>query len=39
LNIIIFLITFFLDSILNLFVKYDLKDVYPIAIYFRVKKK
>lgn len=39
LNIIIFSISFLLDLILSLFVKYDLKDVYPIAIYFRVKKK
>ena len=39
LNLIIFPITFLLDAILNFFVKYDLKDIYPIALFFYVKKK
>ena len=39
LNLIIFPITFLLDAILNIFVKYDLKDIYPIALFFYVKKK
>ena len=39
LNLLIFPITFLLDSVLNIFVKYDLKDIYPIAIFFVVKKK
>tara|TARA_B100000965_G_scaffold378340_1_gene373163 strand:+ start:2835 stop:3509 length:675 start_codon:yes stop_codon:yes gene_type:complete len=39
LNLIIFPITFLLDAILNIFVKYDLKDIYPIALFFNVKKK
>lgn len=38
-NIFIFLISFALDMILSFFVKYDLKDIYPIAVYFNVKKK
>ncbi len=38
-NIFIFLISFTLDMILSIFVKYDLKDIYPIAVYFNVKKK
>ncbi|WP_440926996.1 methyltransferase domain-containing protein [Candidatus Pelagibacter sp.] len=39
LNIIIFPIAFLLDTILNLFVNYDLKDIYPIAVFFKVQKK
>lgn len=39
LNLLIFPLTFLLDSILNIFVKYDLKDIYPIAIFFVVKKE
>jgi len=39
LNIIIFPIALLLDAILNLFVNYDLKDIYPIAVFFKVQKK
>lgn len=39
LNLVIFPITLFLDFILSKFVKYDLKDVYPIALFFVLKKK
>ena len=39
LSYIIFTIVFILDYILNKIVKYDLKDIYPIAVYFKVKKK
>lgn len=39
LNYLIFTITFFMDYFLDKLVKYDLKDIYPIAVYFRLKKK
>ena len=38
LNLILFTIAFVLDFILSLFVKYDLQDIYPIAIFFHLKK-
>ena len=38
LNLILFSIAYFFDFILNLLTKYDLKDVYPIAIYFQIYK-
>lgn len=39
LNVLIFSIAIFIDLTLSKFVKYELKDIYPIAIYFKVKKK
>ena len=39
LNLFIFSITFVLDYVLNFFVKYNLKDIYPVALFFVVKKK
>ena len=39
LNPILFLISYFLDLILSKLVKYNLEDVYPIAVFFDVKKK
>ncbi len=38
LNLLLFSIAYFFDFILNLLTKYDLKDIYPIAIYFKVNK-
>jgi SAM-dependent methyltransferase len=38
LNLILFSLTYFLDFILSMLVKYDLKDIYPIATFFRIKK-
>ncbi len=38
LNLILFTIAYILDSIISLLVKYDLKDIYPIAIFFNLKK-
>lgn len=38
LNLILFTIAYLLDSFISLFVKYDLKDIYPIAIFFNLKK-
>ena len=37
-NLFFFTITLFLDFILNFFVKYELKDIYPIAVFFHIKK-
>jgi len=28
-----------MDYFLDKLVKYDLKDIYPVAVYFRLKKK
>ena len=39
LNPILFSITFFLDFFLSKLVKYNLEDIYPIAVFFVVKKK
>jgi hypothetical protein len=39
LNYFIFTITYIIDLLLNRLVKYELKDVYPIAVYFKLKKK
>jgi len=39
LNLFIFPITLLLDIILSLFVKYNLEDIYPIALFFNLKKK
>ena len=39
LNNFLFIICFLLDFFLGFFVKYKLKDVYPIAIFFVLKKK
>ena len=39
LNYILFIISFLLDLFLDMLVKYDLKDIYPIAIFFKLKKK
>tara|TARA_B100000767_G_C19766703_1_gene537901 strand:+ start:168 stop:842 length:675 start_codon:yes stop_codon:yes gene_type:complete len=39
LNNFLFICCFLLDSFLGFFVKYKLKDIYPIAIFFVVKKK
>ena len=38
-NIFIFSIAIIFDLILNALVKYDLKDIYPVAVFFRLKKK
>ena len=38
LNTILFTIAYILDFVLSFFVKYNLEDVYPIAIFFRLKK-
>ena len=38
LNIILIIISIALDKILNLFIKTDLKTIYPIAIFFLAKK-
>ena len=38
-NYILFTFAFLLDFILSKLVKYELKDIYPIAVYFRVQKK
>lgn len=38
-NYILFTFSFLLDFILSKLVKYDLKDIYPIAVFFIVKKK
>ena len=39
LNYFIFTITYIIDLLLNKLVKYELKDIYPIAVYFKLKKK
>lgn len=39
LNYFLFTFAFLLDYILSKFVSYDLKDIYPIAVFFNVKKK
>ena len=38
LNILLFTIAFILDLLLSFFVRYKLEDIYPIAIFFRLKK-
>jgi SAM-dependent methyltransferase len=38
LNILLFSISLLLDSFLSVLVKYELKDIFPIAIYFEAKK-
>ena len=37
LNYFIFTITYIIDLLLNKLVKYELKDIYPIAVYFKLK--
>ena len=37
-NYFLFILAYLLDSILSKFVKYELKDVYPIAVIFKVQK-
>ena len=39
LNLILFSITYFLDMILSKLIKYKLEDIYPIAVFFVLKKK
>lgn len=39
LNLLLFTISYFLDLILSKLVKYNLKDVYPIGVFFILKKK
>lgn len=39
LNLLLFSASYFLDLILSKLVKYDLEDIYPIGVFFIVKKK
>tara|TARA_B100001939_G_C16793496_1_gene552386 strand:+ start:201 stop:872 length:672 start_codon:yes stop_codon:yes gene_type:complete len=38
LNIVLFSFSFILDFILSLLVRYELKDIFPVAVYFEAKK-